>query len=268
MAANWFTNASKVGCWMQPTSLPTAEQKPPKLRWYQWRLRSLFLLTLLVAIGMSWLAVEMQDERKQKVAADAIVKAGGKVTSEQTWLGKLLRDDSLVRVTSVESTPDAGPVHLEGLDHLQTLWLQKTQVTDAGLVHLQGLNQLKGLSLNNTKITDAGMVYLQGLSQLQVLWLNDTKITNAGMVYLQGLSQLESLELNNTKITDAGLVHLRGLSQLGRLNLSQAEITDAGLVHLQGLRQLALLILTSTKVTDLGVKKLQQALPKCKIVTH
>ena len=32
---------------------PTAEKKPPKLRWYQYSLRSLFLLTLLVAIGMS-----------------------------------------------------------------------------------------------------------------------------------------------------------------------------------------------------------------------
>ena len=39
---------------METKSLPTTGQKPPKLRWYQWRLRSLFILTLLVAIGMSW----------------------------------------------------------------------------------------------------------------------------------------------------------------------------------------------------------------------
>jgi hypothetical protein len=40
---------------METDSLPAAETKPPKLRWYQWRLRSLFLLTLLVAVDMSWL---------------------------------------------------------------------------------------------------------------------------------------------------------------------------------------------------------------------
>jgi hypothetical protein len=37
------------------TSPPAAQTKPPKLRWYQWRLRSMFILTLVVAIGMSWL---------------------------------------------------------------------------------------------------------------------------------------------------------------------------------------------------------------------
>jgi hypothetical protein len=37
----------------EPDSLPTAENNPPTLRWYQWRLRSMFILMLLVAIGMS-----------------------------------------------------------------------------------------------------------------------------------------------------------------------------------------------------------------------
>ena len=86
---------------METDSLPTAEKKQPKLRWYQYSLRSLFLLTLLVAIGMSWLAVTMRNQRKQKAAAEAIEKAGGTVKSEPTWLGKLLRDDSLVSVTAV-----------------------------------------------------------------------------------------------------------------------------------------------------------------------
>ena len=86
---------------METDSSPTTEQKPPKLRWYQWRLRSMFILTLLVAIGMSYVAVEMRNQRKQHQAAKEIVKAGGTVTSEPTWLGKLLRDDSLVTVTEV-----------------------------------------------------------------------------------------------------------------------------------------------------------------------
>ena len=86
---------------METDSLPTAEKKQPKLRWFQYSLRSLFLLTLLVAIGMSWLTVTMQNQRKQKAAAEAIEKAGGTVGTEPTWLGKLLRDDSLVRVIYV-----------------------------------------------------------------------------------------------------------------------------------------------------------------------
>ena len=30
---------------METDSLPTVEKKPPKLRWFQYRLRSLFILT-------------------------------------------------------------------------------------------------------------------------------------------------------------------------------------------------------------------------------
>ena len=48
----------------------------PKLRWFQFRLRSLFIFTTLVAIGMSWVAVTMQNQRKQGAAAVAIKKGG------------------------------------------------------------------------------------------------------------------------------------------------------------------------------------------------
>jgi hypothetical protein len=69
---------------METDSLATAEKKQPKLRWYQYRLRSLFVLTTLVAIACSWLAVTMQNQRKQKAAAEAIEKAGGEVWCEPT----------------------------------------------------------------------------------------------------------------------------------------------------------------------------------------
>jgi hypothetical protein len=173
---------------MEPGSLPTTE-KPPKLRWYQWRLRSLFILTLLVAIGMSWLTVTIREQRRQQAAAAEITKAGGWVTSEQTWLGKLLRDNSLARVTEVlfirKSMTDAVLVHLEGLSELRTLWVYETQFTDAGLVHLRGLRRLQTLVLSDTQITDAGLVHLQGLSQLHLLRLDGTRVTAKGVKELQ-----------------------------------------------------------------------------------
>jgi hypothetical protein len=184
----------------------------PKLRWYQFRLRS--LLTLLVAIGMSYVGVTMRNQRKQHEVAEEIVNAGGIVQSEPTWLGKLLRDDSLVRVTEVgfnrESAADADLVHLQGLSQLQSLHLiSNTKVTDAGLVHLQGLSQLQWLQLDNTRITDAGLVHLQGLSQLRSLQLSNTKVTDAGLVYLQGLRQLKTLWLFGTNVTDQGVEKLQ-----------------------------------------------------------
>lgn len=43
---------------MEAAALPTAEQKQRKLRWFQWRLRSMFILTLVMAIGMSYVAAK------------------------------------------------------------------------------------------------------------------------------------------------------------------------------------------------------------------
>lgn len=280
---------------MQPDPAPTAVQKPQRLRWFQWRLRSLFVLTLLVAIGMSYVAVEMQHQRKQKAAADAIVKAGGRVDAESTWLGRLLRDDSLVsvtdagfvyplnNVTDTELAPiqdlhelysldiidtqvtDAGLAYLQGLTQLESLDLTKTKITNDGLKKLQHLTQLVFLFLSHTKITDDGLVCLQRFPQLFGLELSGLKVTNAGLVHLQGLSRLLWLKLDGTQVTDAGLVHLQCLSQLDTLFLNDTQITDAGLDHLAGMDKLQTLNLSNTKVTAQGVNKLRQALPNCKI---
>jgi internalin A len=223
-----------------------AAAPPSKLRWYQYRLRSLFILTTLVAIACSWLAVTMQNQRKQKAVAEVLRKAGAEVTTEPTWLGTLVRDDTLVRVSFVgwraKLDTDAEMVHLQGLDQLKSLYLYGTHASDAGLMHLHGLSQLKELILDYTEVTDAGLGHLRELKQLEWLALDNTKVTDAGIVYLQGLSQLKDLRLRDTKVTDAALAHLDGLSQLRVLDLR------------------------NTKVTDQGVKKLQQTLPKCRIM--
>jgi hypothetical protein len=274
---------------MKTDPLPATEKKPPKLRWYQWRLRSMFILTLVVAIGMSWIAVTMRHQRRQKAAAEEIEKAGGSVQCESTWLGRLMHDDSLVSVTSADfssrsservngvmvrmngepisdrSVTDKAIVHLQGLHQLQSLSLASSLVSDNGLTQLTGLEQLGALKLDNTEVTDAGLPHLRRLSQLRVLSLALTNVTDAGLVHLQGLSQLQTLDLSGTKVTDDGLEHLDGLTNLEWLLLGNTDVTDAGLLYLQRLTQLQALSLLNTKVTDAGIKKLQQALPNCKI---
>jgi hypothetical protein len=134
-------------------------------RWrFQYGIRSLMLLTVGVAIACSWVAVEMRNERRQWAAAKAIKKLGGTVESEPTWLGKLLRDDSLVRVVEVHfmGATDSVLVHLQELSELQELDLSLSTFSDAGLVHLRGLSQLRIRTFIGTEITDAGLVHLRG----------------------------------------------------------------------------------------------------------
>jgi hypothetical protein len=191
----------------------TADSPPPaapryKLRWYQYSLRTLMLVVLLVSIGMSYVAVTIQRQRRQGEAAKAIRQAGGVVGCSPTWLGNLLRDYSLLDVDCAylgSSTTDAGLANLEELKGLQLLFLEDTQITDAGLAHLHGLKNLLTLSLNGTKVTDAGLVHLEGLSELRSLFLRNTRMTDAGLEHLRGLLSLRSLELSGTNVTDEGV---------------------------------------------------------------
>jgi hypothetical protein len=220
------------------TSPPEAPAR--KLRWFQYSLRSLFLLVFLVSIGMSWVAVKIERARRQKEAVEEIKKAGGHVSYDYqfdksgdwlpearppgpAWLRNLLGEDFFATVVMVGLFP------------------LNSRVTDAGLEHLKGLTQLEWLDLMDTPVTDAGLEHLKGLTQLQELYLGGTKVTDAGLDYLKGLTQLRTLYLGNTPVTDAGLEHLSGLTQL------------------------QFLCLENTQVTDEGAKRLQQALPKCRI---
>lgn len=68
------------------------------------------------------------------------------------------------------------------------------------------------------------------------------------------------------RITDTELEHLRRLNQVSTLYLGGTTITDVGMWQLKSLVKLAVLDVHDTKVTDEGVKKLQRALPNCKII--
>jgi hypothetical protein len=160
---------------------PQPAQPKPRRRWFQYSLRTLFLLTLLASIGLSWFTVRMQRARRQKEAVEEIQRLDGAVQYDYevqqsgnrlpgavppgpAWLRSLLGDDVFAAVVYVyfpSSVTDAGLEHLKGLTQLQTLDLIDTQVTDGGLKHLKGLMQLRRLLLKGTRVTKEGVKTLQ-----------------------------------------------------------------------------------------------------------
>jgi len=134
-----------------------------------------------------------------------------------------------------------------------------------GRVKVDKNKAVVSVEIGGTKVTDAGLKHLEGLTELESLSISGAKITDAGLEHLKELTSLKGLFIHYTDVTDAGLVHLKGLTKLEYLDLGFTNVTDAGLVHLKGLTGLKELYLNGTKVTDAGVKKLQQALPNCKI---
>lgn len=74
-----------------------------------------------------------------------------------------------------------------------------------------------------------------------------------------------SIHLGGTQVTDATLEPFTRIIQLRYLTLENTQVTDITLERIKGLNQLKHLTLRNAKVTDDGVKKLQQALPNCRI---
>ena len=172
---------------------------------FQYSVRLLLVLVVVVALPCSWLAVEKCRAVSQRRLATEISAAGfvvlydsyfmpGKPTSLRTpadfvWLRNLLSDDFFTNVNSVfvrsRHFADIDLDRLQGVTKLWQLDLEGSTATDATLEHVGGLVQLGILNLKNTGVTDAGLPSLKGLTQLHTLCLAGTKVTDAGVRDLQ-----------------------------------------------------------------------------------
>jgi hypothetical protein len=283
---------------------PKADLPKRKRRWFQFSLRTLLILTAIVAIASAWLGKRIEQKRKERDAVAAIIESGGYVRYDYQymngrvdlnaepaaagWLRKLCGDNFFsevvwvrangtgvvfpdvlteLRVLELNKTNvgDAELVNLKRMTQLEELVLSETAVTDAGLACLEGLTRLRYLDVSATQVSDEGLAHLKDLTQLQNLSLRATRVTDTGLGRLGGLRQLQQLFLGGTQITDAGLIHLKGMTELQRLTLDGSKITDSGLKHIKALTKLQSLDLRESAVTAAGVADLQKALPNCVI---
>jgi hypothetical protein len=167
---------------------PLSAATKPKLRWYQFSLRALFVVVTLCAIPCSWLAVKLQEARRRHervlrsyAAGNAIIKAGGEIGAGGlpdgrmsfvvSFRGKRFTKDCLNPLRDLELT--------YGVD------LAGTLVTDADLDALVGVEGLQELRLEGTTVTDAGLEALSRLENLRILHLEKTHVTDIGVARLQ-----------------------------------------------------------------------------------
>ena len=172
---------------------------------FQFSIRSLLLLTVVVAVLSSWFTVRMREARRQRETVEAIHKLGA--------IGYDYQSDSSMRPIPYANPP--GPAWMRNLlgddwfDSVSAVLIVGSQVTDIDLENLKGLNHLKYLTLHETTITDAGLENLTGLQQLQNLQISGSNITDAGLKQLERLKQLKAIYLIYTHVTDAGVAKLQ-----------------------------------------------------------
>ena len=117
------------------------------------------------------------------------------------------------------------------------------------------------------EVRTAGELPTEHFQILTMKFKSNHKIDDAGLAALKGLSHIRTLDLFDTRIGDAGMAHIAPLTTLEGLTLRDTLVTDRGAVKLTGLTNLKLLDLVGTSVSPAIAKRLQKALPKCKIDT-
>ena len=210
-------------------------------RRFQFSIRSLLVMVIVVAVPCSWLAMEMKAAMGQENAIAAIRRSKGHVeydyefeTDETTpflnevphgptWLRNLVGDDFFNGVWSANIQKDADIAHIKRFRHLHCLSFSRDPV-------------------GNRDITDVAVESLDSLPDLVYLDAWGTRITDVGMKQVGRLIQLEHLDVHDTRITDVGLERLKRLRQLQWLSLG------------------------GTRVTKQGIKNFHRALPNCEIV--
>jgi hypothetical protein len=246
---------------------------------FQFSIRSLLLLTVVVAIPFSWLAVEMNWAKKQRGMVEPLWKLGGSIsydfetnasgctveegllTPPPAWIRDKFSNDffgnvTIIALSSSEITDD-DLNNLEGLKLTPILHLYNTQITDAGLKHIEELKQLKILNLASNAITDAGLKHLESLEQLTSLGLPGNQISGPGIEHIRKMNRLKNLVLYETQITDETLAIIEGLKQLDSLVLSKTRITNDGLKHIKEMSQLERLFIDGNQITDVGLVELE-----------
>ncbi len=251
--------------------------------------------TRMTGSGVAELRAALPGARIQFVDAGGTAELGalppeGNDEAMATWARTLggtaeLRDGKLVALT-LAATP-IGDAHLAPvgrLSHLERIDLGATEVGDVGLRRLGDLPGLREARLDHLPVSDAGLASLErvrklglaytqvrgralaSFAQLAALDLTGAALGAETLPALARLKNLRELCLAYTTVDDRALGLLRPLVAIETLDLAATEVTDAGVDTLGALRALRLLDLRHTRVTEAAVKRLQKALPACRVL--
>jgi hypothetical protein len=190
---------------------------------FQFRLRTLFVVTLAASALFAWLGI---------MHRQAVMLEEGIRTVEDCGAVVLRRGDGSVQAVAFgqgSTVTEKETARLRLFDTLEQLTINNRNIGDASLREVQGLRNLEVLVLLNTKVTDEGLAHIKSLGNLRRLILGlSESLTGEGLVHLEELPHLEVLVLDGARGTDVWLQRLRTLSNSGRfkVGLANAELSD------------------------------------------
>jgi len=246
---------------------PDAATPKPKRRrrWLQFSVRSLFVLTLLVAAFLGWVRYEVDCAREEEQAAAAIGALGGSARRAREIR---IASDGLARQI-VAHLPERVRSFLGDrfLDPVADVGFP-AGVGDEALGALDHFHHLEEVHLSGSRLTPAGLQRVLRHRGLVALHLDGATITDEDVAGLLRLTRLERLHLDHTPITDQAVQVLARLPKLSYLGISGTHVTAEGVALLPGKEQASGLILGWSQAPSESQREAAAALVQAKAAVH
>lgn len=167
----------------------------------KYRLRTLFVVTLVVAGCLAFTTNRYRRMRNANIAIAAVGEMFGSRTEGTPLMRELVGEDRYFEnVATINFGPDRyGSRNLAISDQdLENL-----------LPHISAFSNFRTLRLSNTRVTDDGIAMLQRLESLESLHLQSELVTDAGIIQLHSVTTLKYLEIGCDKVSDRALADLQ-----------------------------------------------------------
>lgn len=155
--------------------------EPPKRRWFQFRLRTLLIVVLVLSMPLSWFAWRMERARRQRAAVEAIEQVGGYVG----YNAYPIPPPGMVRV--VPTPKPSWLRNLLGIDFFENVvyvFLPNGDASDFDLEQFKGLPNLRELRFKDPPVSVDELEHLREIEGLQILGLPQD-VTSADVERLQ-----------------------------------------------------------------------------------
>ncbi len=216
-------------------------------RWrFQFSIRSLLLLVVVVALPCSWLGVEIKKAREQQKAVIALCEAGE--VFDNCYGSPQFTDGNIVGLKPHDNSGLKGSLLLD-VDFPGPIWvldlLERDFFYDTENVYIGAAYRVDRLGRKfepfDTLDSDASFeslhYFFNGPIVSDTLPASGDPCDDNLLAKLEYLPRIHCLFVSGPKITDAGLSHIAALTELRSLSLSHTAVTDSGLEQLHGLKK-------------------------------
>jgi Leucine-rich repeat (LRR) protein len=147
----------------------------PKRRFFQFSLRSLLVVMLVVCVTLAW---KVEKAKKQREAVAWVQESGGSVSYDYEF------DDARKRVPNPQPPGPKWLRELVGIDYFDdVVQVRQDKLPHNDITPLAGLTSLVWLDLRGTQVSD--VTPLAGLTTLNILSLQKTQVSEEDYKKLQ-----------------------------------------------------------------------------------